>query len=106
MEQLLSVLYGASGIAASALYVPQILKYHRDRESRMSISLLAWSGWAVIAAITIAYALCVVKSHLIAAVAGLNILAELVVIGYALSARLRGRRFRQARQGGRRPSGC
>lgn len=88
MEQLLSVLYGASGVAASVLYVPQILKYHRDRASRQSISLLAWAGWIVIAAITIAYALCVVKSHLIAAVAGLNILAQLTVLGYGLNARL------------------
>ena len=89
MEQILSVLYGVSGIAASALYLPQILKYHRDREARLSISLLAWGGWIVIAAITIAYALVVVKSTLIAAVAGLNILAQLTVLAYGLSARLR-----------------
>ncbi len=87
MEQILSVLYGVSGIAASALYLPQILKYHRDREARMSISLLAWGGWIVIAAVTIAYALVVVKSPLIAAVAGLNILAQLTVLAYGMSAR-------------------
>jgi cobalamin biosynthesis protein CobD/CbiB len=91
MEQILSVLYGASGIAASALYLPQILKYHRDRDARQSISLLAWGGWIVIAAITIAYALVVVRSPLIAAVAALNILAQLIVLAYGLTARL-GRR--------------
>ncbi|HYD59098.1 MAG TPA: hypothetical protein VEC35_02000 [Noviherbaspirillum sp.] len=89
MEQILSVLYGVSGIAASALYLPQILKYHRDRESRLSISLLAWGGWIVIASITIAYALVVVKSVLIASVAGLNILAQLTVLAYGVSARMR-----------------
>ena len=52
MEQVLSVLYGGCGIAASALYVPQILKYHRDREARLSISILSWSGWIAIAAVT------------------------------------------------------
>jgi hypothetical protein len=89
MEQILSVLYGVSGIAASALYLPQILKYHRDREARLSISLLAWGGWIVIASITIAYALVVVKSVLIASVAGLNILAQLTVLAYGVSARMR-----------------
>jgi penicillin V acylase-like amidase (Ntn superfamily) len=84
-------LYGASGIAASALYLPQILKYHRDPGSRMSISLLAWGGWIVIAAITILYALYVVKSPLIVMVASLNVTAQLVVLGYGLSARF-GRR--------------
>lgn len=88
MEQILSVLYGVSGIAASALYLPQILKYHRDHEARRSISLLAWGGWIVIAAVTIAYALVVVKSYLIVAVAGLNILAQMTVLAYGVSARL------------------
>jgi len=88
MEQLLTVLYGASGIAASALYIPQIIRYHRDPASRASISLLAWGGWIVIAAITIAYALYVVKSTLIAAVAGLNVLAQLTVLAYGVRARI------------------
>ena len=89
MEQLLSVLYGASGITASALYIPQILKYHREPESRESISLLSWGGWIVIATITIAYALCVVKNMLIASVAGLNVLAQITVLAYGISARFR-----------------
>lgn len=88
MEQLLSVLYGASGIAASALYVPQILKYHRDRDARLSISLLSWGGWIAIAAVTILYALYVVKNPLFAMVAGLNVIAQLTVLFYGLSARL------------------
>ncbi|HEY0848015.1 MAG TPA: hypothetical protein VGE12_21800 [Noviherbaspirillum sp.] len=88
MEQLLSVLYGVSGIAASALYVPQILKYHRDRDSRTSISLLSWGGWIAIACITILYALYVVNSPLIAMVAGLNVIAQVTVLSYGLSARL------------------
>lgn len=88
MEQVLSVLYGASGIAASALYVPQILKYHRDPEARRSISLLAWGGWIAIAVVTILYALYVVKSHLFAMVAGLNVIAQLTVLFYGVNARL------------------
>lgn len=87
MEQVLSVLYGASGVAASALYVPQILKYHRDPEARRSIALLSWSGWIAIAAITILYALYVVKSPLIAMVAGLNAIAQLTVLAYGLHTR-------------------
>ena len=88
MEQILSVLYGASGVAASALYVPQILKYHRDRDAGMSISLLAWGGWIAIAVITVLYALYVVKSHLIALVAGLNAVAQMAVLVYGVRARL------------------
>ncbi|HJV74431.1 MAG TPA: hypothetical protein VJ654_09435 [Noviherbaspirillum sp.] len=88
MEQVLSVLYGISGIAASALYVPQILKYHRDPEARLSISLLSWGGWIAIAIVTILYALYVVKSLLFAMVAGLNVIAQLTVLFYGVNARL------------------
>lgn len=89
MEQLLSVLYGVSGITASALYIPQIIRYHRDPAARQSISLLSWGGWIIIAVITIAYALCVVKNTLIASVAGLNVLAQLIVLVYGIRARFR-----------------
>ena len=88
MEQVLSVLYGISGIAASALYVPQILKYHREPEARLSISLLSWGGWIAIAVVTILYALYVVKSALFATVAGLNVIAQLTVLFYGVHARL------------------
>lgn len=91
MEQVLSVLYGTSGIAATALYLPQILKYHRDRRARMSISLVAWSGWIAIAAIGVLYALLVARNPLIAAVAGMNIVAQLTVLSYGIAARFRGR---------------
>jgi len=87
MEQLLSVLYGVSGVAAAALYIPQILKYRRDREARQAISLLSWGGWIVIAAITILYALFVVKNTLIASIAALNIVAQVVVLFYGVTAR-------------------
>jgi hypothetical protein len=88
MDQVLSILYGASGVAASALYLPQILKYRRDHKARLSISILSWSGWIAVAAITILYALFVVKSYLIAGVAGLNVLAQITVLFYGVSARL------------------
>lgn len=88
MEQLLSILYGVSGVAASALYIPQIIKYHRDREARKSISLLSWSGWIAIAAVTILYAIFVVKNTLFAAVATMNVIAQITVLIYGLDARL------------------
>lgn len=88
MEQLLSILYGVSGVAASALYIPQIIKYHRDREARKSISLLSWSGWIAIAAVTILYAIFVVKNVLFAAVAMMNVIAQITVLIYGLHARL------------------
>lgn len=89
MEQVISILYGASGIAASALYLPQILRYHRDPGARRSISLLAWGGWILIAMVTILYALIVVHSPLFAGVAALNVLAQSVVVFYGISARIR-----------------
>jgi len=88
MEHLLSILYGISGVSASALYVPQIIKYRREREACMSISILTWSGWVIITSITVLYALCVVKSYLFASVAALNVVAQLAVLGYGLRARL------------------
>lgn len=88
MEQILSVLYGISGAVAAALYLPQIMKYRCDREARLSISLLAWSGWIAIAMVTILYALYVVKNYLIAGVAGLNIAAQAVVLSFGIRTRL------------------
>jgi hypothetical protein len=88
MEQILSILYGASGFAASALYLPQIVKYHRDHEARTSISLLSWGGWIGMTLVTILYALYVVKSYLFAAVAMSNVAAQLTVLCYGLRGRL------------------
>jgi hypothetical protein len=88
MEQLLSVWYGMSGVAASALYVPQIMKYHRDRNARMSISVLSWGGWVAMTSITVLYAIYVIKSYLFATVATMSILAQLAVLLYGVHARL------------------
>lgn len=99
MEQILSVLYGVSGIAASALYVPQILKYHQDRVSRQSISLLAWGGWVAIAMVTILYALYVAKNYLFAIVASLNVAAQIVVLCYGVMSRLPRRSARRSDDG-------
>jgi len=88
MEQILTITYGASGIAAAALYIPQILKFRQDRAARRSISLLSWSGWIAIAAVTVLYALYVAKSPLIAMVAGLNALAQSIVLYYGIRERL------------------
>ncbi|WP_334186726.1 hypothetical protein [Noviherbaspirillum sp.] len=87
MEQIVSMLYGLSGIAASALYIPQILKYRRDPAACKSISLFCWSGWAVLAVITVLYAIFVVRNHLFATVAALNCGAQLAVIFYGVKAR-------------------
>lgn len=88
MEKLLTLMYGASGVTAAALYLPQILNYHRNPEARASISLLSWGGWIAIACITILYALLVADNPLIAAIAALNVLAQLAVLGYGIKARL------------------
>ncbi|RJF99809.1 PQ-loop domain-containing transporter [Noviherbaspirillum saxi] len=89
MEQVLSVLYGVSGCAATVLYVPQILRYHRDHSARQSISLLTWSGWIMVTLVTVLYAFFVVKSPLFASVAACNAIAQLIVLGYGLAARQR-----------------
>lgn len=88
MEHLLSLLYGISGITSSALYLPQILKYRRDREACRSISLLSWGGWIAIACVTLMYALFVVKSRLFASVVSLNIVAQSSVLSFGVRARL------------------
>lgn len=88
MEQILSVLYGVSGVLASALYLPQIAKFHQDHEARRSISLTSWGGWIVIAIIAILYAIVVAKNYLIATVATLNVAAQAVVLCYGINARL------------------
>ncbi|KRB94012.1 hypothetical protein [Noviherbaspirillum sp. Root189] len=90
MEQVLSVLYGVSGLAATALYIPQILRYHRDPLMRRSISLLTWGGWIGVTLVTILYAIYVVKSPLFALVAGINALAQLTVLAYGITARISG----------------
>lgn len=92
MEHLLSLLYGLSGLASSALYIPQILKYRRDPEACRSISLLSWGGWIVIACITLMYALFVVKNRLFAGVALLNIMPLSCVLAYGVRARIEARK--------------
>jgi hypothetical protein len=87
MEKLLTVLYGLSGLSAAALYLPQIRTYHRDPTARASISLLTWGGWIVIALITILYATYVIDNMLIAAIAFLNLIAQVAVLAYGLNAR-------------------
>jgi hypothetical protein len=88
MEKLLSVLYGASGITAALLYVPQVFRYHRDRQACLSISLLAWSGWIVIGVITFLYAAFVARNLLFATVVSLNVMAQSAVLAYGIRARL------------------
>ena len=93
MENVLSLLYGLSGLASAALYLPQIMKYRRDPEARRSISLLSWGGWIVIACITLLYALFVVRNRLFAGVVSLNILAQCSVLTYGVRARIEERRL-------------
>lgn len=88
MEKLLTLLYGASGVAAVALYLPQISTYHRDLTARRSISLLSWGGWLALAGITILYALYVISNPLIAGIAALNVLAQATVLFYGVRSRL------------------
>lgn len=89
MEKLLSVLYAASGIAAALLYLPQVFRYHHDRQACLSISLVSWSGWLVIGTVTFLYAAFAAKNSLFAAVAGLNVVAQSAVLAYGIRARLR-----------------
>lgn len=91
MEQILSVLYAVSGIAASALYIPQLIRYHRDPAARMSISVLSWSGWFAVTLVTVLYAAYVVKNALFAMVATTNAVAQLTVLVYGINALLSGR---------------
>jgi hypothetical protein len=88
MDQLLSILYGISGVAAAALYVPQILKYRRDRDACKSISMFSWGGWIAVTAVTIVYALIVIKSYLVAMVAASSVVAQTTVLFYGINARL------------------
>jgi uncharacterized protein with PQ loop repeat len=88
MEQILSVLYGISGIAASAFYIPQILKYHRDQDACKSISLFSWGGWIAVTAVTVVYALYVIKSYLVATVAATNLVAQSSVMFYGVKVQL------------------
>lgn len=91
MDMLLTLLYGASGMAAALLYLPQIRTYHRDRAARSSISLLTWGGWIGVTGVTVLYACYVIHNPLIALVAALNILAQVTVFWYGIGARIKAR---------------
>jgi hypothetical protein len=99
MEQLLNVLYGVSGLAASALYVPQIIRYRRDQEACRSISLTSWAGWIAITGVTIVYALLVLKSYLVAMVGATSAVAQSTVLYYGLNARFAKPAIRAAADG-------
>lgn len=88
MEQLLSVLYGVSGFMAALLYIPQILKYHRERDARSAISLFSWSGWLIVTLVTVLYASYVIKSGLFAAISLTNASAQVIVLFYGIKSRI------------------
>jgi len=94
MEQVLSMLYGISGVAALGCYLPQLLRYHRDPQARRSISVASWSGWIAVTFVTLLYALFVEKSRLFAGVTAMNAAAQCAVLAYGI----RGRRACLGRQ--------
>jgi hypothetical protein len=87
MEQVLSMLYGISGVAALGCYLPQLLRYHRDPQARRSISVASWSGWIAVTLITLLYAVFVEKSRLFAGVTAMNAAAQCVVLAYGIRGR-------------------
>ncbi len=90
MEQVLSMLYGISGVAALGCYLPQLLRYHRDPHARKSISVVSWSGWIAATLVTLLYAVFVEKSSLFASVTALNAAAQSMVLAYGVKGRCSG----------------
>lgn len=88
MEQVLSMLYGISGVAALGCYLPQLRRYHRDPRARDSISISSWGGWIAVTLITLLYAVFVQKSGLFAGVTALNAAAQCAVLAYGIKGRL------------------
>lgn len=88
MEQILSMLYGISGVAALGCYLPQLMRYHRDPQARASISISSWGGWIAVTLVTLLYAVFVQKSGLFAGVTAMNAAAQGVVLAYGIRGRL------------------
>lgn len=87
MEQVLSMLYGISGVAALGCYLPQLIRYHRDPRARDSISVSSWSGWIAVTLVTLLYAIFVQKSALFAGVTAMNAAAQCAVLTYGIKSR-------------------
>lgn len=88
MEQVLSMLYGISGVAALGCYLPQLMRYHRDPLARASISIGSWGGWIAVTLVTLLYAVFVQKSGLFAGVTAMNAAAQGAVLAYGIRGRI------------------
>lgn len=92
LPSLLSTLYAAGGIAACLFYLPQLARMARDAHTRRAMSLLSWGGWLAVSAITVLYALVVVRHPEMVLVAAANTVCQTVVVGLTLAQRLVDRR--------------
>lgn len=92
MNAVLTALYGAGGLVATALYLPTIAKLVRDAECWKGQSLVSWSGWIMVATVSLLYAVLVNGDPVFMFATSLNFAAQTVVLTIILVQRARSRR--------------
>lgn len=86
---LIVVLYTFSGMLANIFYIPQIILYLKNANSRNTISLITWGGWMFCGVIAFCYALLEVQKIEMILVTGINATAQIFIFSLGLFHRLR-----------------
>ena len=85
----IKTLYAVNGIVALLLYLPQILKVWKNRDSAAAVSLVTFGGWTIGSFITTCYACLLIKDPLFMAVSFGNVFGSGTVFCLAASRRFR-----------------
>lgn len=88
----ISYLYGATGAAMLAAYVPQVLAAARSRDGARDVSLATWASWTFAALVSSAYAGLVVRDLGFLLMACGNLIGCASVLGAVLWSRRAGAR--------------
>jgi len=94
LVHVLTLLYGVSGFALVACYIPQALSAWRDQNGAQAVSIVTWSFWLVCATVALAYAALVVKDLAFAATNVGNVAGCATVLSVALIKRREARHAR------------
>ncbi|MDA8232851.1 MAG: hypothetical protein M0006_16085 [Magnetospirillum sp.] len=91
--ELLTPLYAASGLAASAFYLPQMRLLFASAKARRAMSPATWGGWLAVAAVNQLYVTVVAGDRAMIAVGAASLACQGVVFALALGQRIADRRL-------------
>lgn len=88
-SELITVLYGASGMISTLLFLPQIASASRDSTGCQAISIPAWAAWTACTTVSLLYALMVTQQPVMIVVYLGSLLGHVAITAIALYKRVR-----------------